>query len=212
MLPRFTGRGRFVGASFTVLTDPVYEKSWWGEGEVRIAPDGDGDAHLLVGTGAEDYIGTAWRQGAFVNRYQGAPVADEGAGRWTYYRFHVPDPIFFARDIQVEFQQIGGWPKKEVIRLQRQGAPLVPVTIDPGSRTNFQQLLKGEKPVPLTTPGRPEGWTNFYRSDDVASVAYFYFDRPRRTAYPGSRRQARGWRASASPARRSRAASTPIRR
>jgi len=178
VLPRITGRGRFVGASFTVLTNPVYEKSWWGEGEVRIGLDGDRDASSLVGTGAEDYIGTAWGQGAFVNRFGGAPVADEATGRWTFYRFHVPDPIYFAHDVAVEFQQIGGWPKAEVMRLQRQHAPLVPVTIDPGSRAGFRQLLARDKPQPLTTPGLPEGWTNFYRSDDVASVAYFYLDRP----------------------------------
>ncbi|HEX8381920.1 MAG TPA: glycoside hydrolase family 172 protein [Sphingomonas sp.] len=178
VLPRLSGRGRFVGASFTVLTNPVYEKSWWGEGEVKIALDGDGDTSSLIGTGAEDYIGTAWGQGAFINRYQGAPVSDEAAGRWTFYRFHVPDPIFFDRDVKVELQQIGGWPKGEVMRLQRQGAPMLPVTIDPGSRVDFRRLLDGAAPVPLTTPGLPEGWTNFYRSDDVASVAYFYLDRP----------------------------------
>src|SRR5688500_17451174 len=41
ILPRIGGRGRFLGASVTVLTNPVYEKTWWGEGEVKIALDGD---------------------------------------------------------------------------------------------------------------------------------------------------------------------------
>ena len=53
ILPRISGRGRFLGASVTVFTDPRYGKSWWGEGEVRIRLDGDGDPSL-VGTGAED--------------------------------------------------------------------------------------------------------------------------------------------------------------
>jgi hypothetical protein len=95
ILPRIEGRGRFLGASVTVLTNPVYEKTWWGEGEVKIALDGDRpDAPTLVGTGAEDYIGTAWGQGAHINRFQGAPIATwEGDGRWTFYRWHVPDPV-----------------------------------------------------------------------------------------------------------------------
>ena len=41
ILPRIQGRGRFLGASVTVLTNPVYEKTWWGEGEIKIALDGD---------------------------------------------------------------------------------------------------------------------------------------------------------------------------
>ena len=179
ILPRISGRGRFLGASVTVLTNPVYRDTWWGEGEVKIFLDGDGEHPTLVGTGAEDYIGTAWGQGAYINRYQGAPIATwEGGGRWTFYRFHIPDPVFFHRDVEVSLQQIGGARKNIVIDLQRAGAPLIPVTIDPGSRNNFQQLLTRNPPVTLSDPSLPDGHTNYYRSDDVAAVAYFYLDRP----------------------------------
>ncbi|HEX8216141.1 MAG TPA: glycoside hydrolase family 172 protein, partial [Allosphingosinicella sp.] len=185
ILPRISGRGRFLGASVTVLTNPVYRDAWWGEGEVKIFLDGDRDHATLVGTGAEDYIGTAWGQGAYINRYQGAPIASwEAGGRWTFYRFHIPDPIFFHRDIEVTLQQIGGARKNIVLDLQRAGAPLIPVTIDPGSRNNFQQLLTRVPPVPLSDPSLPDGHTNFYRSDDVAAVAYFYLDRPERVLPP----------------------------
>jgi hypothetical protein len=179
ILPRVRGRGRFLGASVTVLTNPVYRDVWWGEGEVKIYLDGDRGLASLVGTGAEDYIGTAWGQGAYINRFQGAPIATwEGGGRWTFYRFHVPDPIFFAQDVEVSLQQIGGGRRNVVLDLQRSGAPLIPVTIDPGSRDNFQQLLTRQPQVPLSDPSLPDGHTNFYRSDDVAAVAYFYLDRP----------------------------------
>lgn len=30
----------------------------------------------------------------------------------------------------------------------------------------------------MSDPSLPDGHTNFYRSDDVAAVAYFYLDRP----------------------------------
>lgn len=184
ILPRIEGRGRFLGASVTVLTNPVYEKTWWGEGEVKIALDGDRpDAPTLVGTGAEDYIGTAWGQGAYVNRFQGAPIATwEGEGRWTLYRWHVPDPVWFHRDIQVTLQQIGGARKAIVQGLLAKGAPMIPVTIDPGSRNNFQKLLETGKR--LDDPSLPDGHTNYYRSDDVAAVAYFYLDRPAGTLPP----------------------------
>jgi hypothetical protein len=180
ILPLVQGRGRFLGASVTVLTNPVYEKTWWGEGEVKIALDGDRrSAPTLVGTGAEDYIGTAWGQGAYINRYQGAPIATwDGEGRWTFYRFHIPDPVWFHSDIQVSLQQVGGARKNIVQGLQKKGAPLIPVTIDPGSRKNFQQLLTSGKS--LSDPSLPDGHTNYYRSDDVAAVAYFYLDRAER--------------------------------
>jgi hypothetical protein len=178
ILPRVSGRGRFLGASVTVLTNPVYEKTWWGEGEVKIALDGDrSNAPSLVGTGTEDYIGTAWGQGASINRYQGAPIATwDDEGRWTFYRFHVPDPIWFHKDVQVSLQMIGGARKNIVQGLLAKGAPMIPVTIDPGSRNNFQKLLESGKR--LDDPALPDGHTNYHRSDDVAAVAYFYLDRP----------------------------------
>jgi len=178
ILPRISGRGRFLGTSVTVLTNPVYEKTWWGEGAVKIALDGDrSEAPTLVGTGTEDYIGTAWGQGAYINRYQGAPIASwENDGRWTFYRFHVPDPVWFHRDIEVSLQQIGGARKNIVLGLLQKGAPLIPVTVDPGSRKNFQKLLESGKK--LQDSSLTDGHTNYYRSDDVAAVAYFYLDRP----------------------------------
>lgn len=180
VLPRIQGRGRFLGASFTVLTNPIYRETWWGEGEVKIYLDGDRDLPTLIGTGAEDYIGTAWGQGAYVNRYQGAPIAEwANDGRWTFYRFHIPDPVLFRQGIEVALQQMGGARKNIVLGLQREGVPLIPVTIDPGSRNNFQQLLnRPQQPTDLSDPTLPDGHTNFYRSDDVAAVAYFYLDRP----------------------------------
>lgn len=178
LLPPIVGRGRFLGTSVAVNTNPVYEKTWWGEGEIKIALDGEAPGTpTLVGTGTEDYIGTAWGQGSYINRYQGAPVATwDDEGRWTFYRFHIPDPVIFHRGIEVALQQIGGARKNIVLGLQRKGAPMIPVTIDPGSRNNFQKLLESGKR--LDDPSLPDGHTNYYRSDDVAAVAYFYLDRP----------------------------------
>lgn len=176
ILPRVRGRGRFLGTSVSVLTDPIYGKTWWGEGAIKMFLDGDRDNASLVGTGTEDYIGTGWGQGKYAHRFQGSPVADEPQGRWSFYRFHIPDPIFFATDIEVALQQIGGAPKPDVIRLQKEGVPLRPISIDRGSRTTFRKLL--DEKVPLTDPKLPpDGWTNFLRRDDVSSVAYFYLDR-----------------------------------
>jgi hypothetical protein len=74
LLPRVEGRGRYLGVNVGVIVNQqTYFRTWWGEGEVKIYLDGDRDFPTLSGTGAEDYIGTAWGQGKFDHLYQGSP-------------------------------------------------------------------------------------------------------------------------------------------
>jgi hypothetical protein len=180
ILPRIQGHGRFLGSSISVLTNPAYEQSWWGEGEAKIRLDGDREHASLVGTGTEDFIGSAWGQGAYVNRFQGSPIATwDNGGLWSFYRFHISDPVWFHSDIQVSIAQLGGAPRPDVVRFQKNGAPLIPVSVDDGDRAKgfFSLLATGQK---VTDPKLPDAWTIYYRSDDVAAVAYFYLDRPDR--------------------------------
>jgi len=178
ILPALNGKGRFLGMHVGVRTDSSYSNTWWGEGEVKMFLDGDVDTPTLVGTGTEDYIGTGWGQGAYINRYQGAPVADPENRRWTFYRYHIPDPVFFNSGIRVTLQQMGSAPKDQVLEMIAAGVNLQPVSIDAGGRPNFIKLLERD-PVPsLADPGLPDGWVNFYRSDDVSSVALFYLASP----------------------------------
>lgn len=98
LLPKISGHGRFLGALLSVLPDASrWGQSWWGKGEMKVYLDGDGANPTLcgTGTGTEDWIGTAWGQGQFVNRYQGCSIADKEGGCYAFYRFHVPDPLFF---------------------------------------------------------------------------------------------------------------------
>lgn len=176
ILPEVKGKGRFLGVNFGVMANPVYQKSWWGEGEVKMYIDGDDLLPTLVGTGTEDYIGTAWGQGAFINRYTGCPVADREKDHWTFYRYHVPDPVFFKTDIRVDIQAMGGNMKHKVIEMLENGADLIPVSIQDGQI--FMGLMDSVPPVDLKNDNLMGGWTNFYRSDDWSSTAYFYLDKP----------------------------------
>lgn len=182
ILPKLEGKGKFLGAHIGVRTDPAYENTWWGEGEVKIYLDGDGELPTLNGTGTEDYIGTGWGQGSYVNRYQGCWVADGEDRLYTFYRYHVPDPVFFHQDCRVTIQQIGGGQKELVISLQEKGVALNPISIDEtkpdGSRGEFIKLLEKEPQVALNDPSLPNGWTNFYRSDHWTSIAFCYLDSP----------------------------------
>jgi len=172
ILPKIEGKGKFLGANIGVSTHPMYEDTWWGEGEVKVYLDGDEEFPSLVGSGTEDYVGTAYGQGAFAHQYQGAPIADREKGLFAFYRYHIPDPVYFYDDIRVTIQQIGGAPRERVKNLLANGAVLKPISIDHAE--GFTKLLDLPQPIDLDDPELPQGWTNFYRRDDVSATAYFY--------------------------------------
>jgi hypothetical protein len=107
------GPGRFLGCSVGVRTLPQKHFAWYGEGELKIFKDGDGTLPTICGTGLEDYVGTAWGMGSHFALYGGVPLdlrAPESGPMpdfVSFYRWHVVDPVVFARDLRVTIQQIG---------------------------------------------------------------------------------------------------------
>jgi hypothetical protein len=162
ILPRVAGKGRYLGANVGVIVDGKrYGATWWGEGEVKIFLDGDREHPTLAGTGAEDYVGTGYGMGAYSHRHQGTPIADLEKQRFAFYRYHVPDPVYFRKDVRVTLQQIGflwsndGRPEKPVEPpLYAAGEGLRPLDLEHLAQSNL-----------------------FERADDYSSVAYFYLDR-----------------------------------
>ena len=160
LLPRVSGRGRYLGTNIGVIVNQkTYFNTWWGEGEVKIYLDGDREFPTLSGTGTEDYVGTAWGQGAFAHAYQGSPIADEKNLRWCFYRYHIPDPIYFYKDIRVTIQQIG--------------------YLAPHSRP---PIVENRRRLYRAGPGRVEMDVSkdgkFERDDDWSSCTYFYLAAP----------------------------------
>lgn len=161
ILPFTQGCGRFLGASVGIFPDEKnYGDLWWGEGEVKIYIDGDKDYPTLCGTGTEDYIGSAWELGEFINRTSGC-TSKKGLTT-SFYRFHVDDEIYFEKDIRVTLQAMGGGPAEKVRDSINKGAPCVPVSSDATGN-----IYKAEK-IDF------DGYTNFFRSDHYRIVAYYY--------------------------------------
>jgi hypothetical protein len=182
VLPKINGKGRFLGMTVGVNTDSSYSKSWWGEGEVKLFMDGDTQFPTIVGTGTEDYIGSAWGLGTFANLYQGCTIANDSLGQYNFYRWHVPDAIYFNKDIKVILQQIGGWGRNELRELYKKGVNFKPITID--GPDGFVRLLDMPDAPILTDEKFPDGWVNFYRVDDYSAVSYFYLNKPVSTLPP----------------------------
>lgn len=174
ILPHIEGKGRFLGTHMGVRTLEVFGPTWFGEGEVKIYLDGDSDYPTLVGTGTEDYIGTAWGQGEFDHMYQGCLLAHDNY-QWSFYRYHVPDPIYFHQDIKVTIQQMAGGKSKYVRQALLEGADAIPVG---GGWLSFFEMEDPPDIFEDKGKGYPEEWTNYYRSDDVCATVYFYLDKP----------------------------------
>lgn len=177
ILPLVEGSGKFLGTHIGVVTNKQ-NLGWWGEGEVKVFIDEDTDFATLVGTGTEDYIGTGWGQGTFDHQYQGCLISDKELGEYTFYRYHVPDPVYFDKKCRVTIQQMGGTGKQDVIKMVEDGVPVVPVSA--AWAANFSKLLEeGLKPEDLGKHESPEGaWVNFWRQDDVCATAFFYLNKP----------------------------------
>ena len=104
---------------------PTLERYWWGEGEFKFYIDGDREYPTVCSTGTEDYFGGAWSFGRREDR-SGRPMEEETfsalfSGYPFYarednfdnaffnrdcppmrslYRWHVMDPIVFAKDLR----------------------------------------------------------------------------------------------------------------
>ena len=105
------GQGKYVGTflAWTQLSD-----GWFGEGEIKFFIDGDDTFPTICGTGTEDYFCGSY---GFPETYSTAYVGNvlkhagqDGPPKWSLYRWHLMDPIFFDHDLRVTIQALGWWP------------------------------------------------------------------------------------------------------
>jgi len=174
LLPNVEGKGRFLGVNVGVNANPLYGQSWYGEGEVKMFLDGDKNYPTLNGTGTEDYVSTAWGEGKFISEFSGCAICSDSSLEYSFYRYHIPDPIWFKQNCKVVLQQLGGAATDSVRSYQLAGAPLIPVTTDTGK---IMHHYEQKQTIQLDTT-MPKGWTNFYRSDDACATAYYYLNKP----------------------------------
>lgn len=121
------GNGQYVG---TYMFWGVNSNNWWGEGEIKFYLDGDKEYPTICGTGTEDYfcgsynfdIGGKYQE--FCTPYAGLTKVIRPDGlysanqRFSLYRWHINDPIYFKDDIKVTIQALGWRDKGRYLPLQ----------------------------------------------------------------------------------------------
>ncbi len=161
VLPTVKGMGRYLGCNIGVRSFGEYQEPvWFGEGELKIYLDGDASHPTLVGTGTEDLVGSAWGLGKFNHLYQGCLLAAAEDGVWGFYRYHVPDPVYFHKEIRVVLQQIAGLMTADYSKQFKSG--------------NFPELVDTHKKFDPAQDTGPDKWANFEVPQDVCATAYWY--------------------------------------
>ncbi|MFC1694043.1 glycoside hydrolase family 172 protein [Candidatus Latescibacterota bacterium] len=178
ILPRIRGVGRYIGAHIGVITHPD-NIGWWGEGEAKIYLDGDTDRPSLNGTGAEDYCGNAFGLDVAQHRYQGVMMSDYKRSMHSFYRYHIPDPVYFYSDCRVTIQQLGAANTGQIRELMKKGVPVKPATVSYGSGWETRiRLLEDDSPEYFDDSIPEDSATVHYRIDDYCATAFFYLDSP----------------------------------
>ena len=112
------GQGCYVG---TYMCWGSNTTGWWGEGEIKFYMDGDRETPTICGTGTEDYFCGSYnfenvetgQYQEYCTLYAGMPQVLRPDGvyqsqtRFSLYRWHITDPIYFKRELKVDIQAIG---------------------------------------------------------------------------------------------------------
>jgi hypothetical protein len=122
------GDGQYVG---TYMAYGTHVTGWWGEGEVKFFIDGDTEFPTICGTGTEDYFCSSYDfeggpkgYNEFTHAYAGLPQVIRPDGvydsqqHFSLYRWHIPDPVRFKKDLKVTIQALGWQSGGRYLQLQ----------------------------------------------------------------------------------------------
>jgi hypothetical protein len=107
------GSGQFIGCNLSIhnLRRSKQGGNWYGEGDEMMFVDDDNEGKrwppTMNGTGTEDYFNTAWGpQEFFDSPFFGLlkPGGKDFSGHISWYRWHLADPVRFARSIRVSIE------------------------------------------------------------------------------------------------------------
>jgi hypothetical protein len=178
ILPNVIGEGRFLGCNVGVVVNPVaVGKSWFGEGEFKAYLDGDDLFPTLCGTGLEDYISTGWGLNEYITQYNGCLKQDDGK-QASFYRFYIPDPIYFDKDCRITIQPLGGASKKCALEIEEAGGNILVTASHPNTGPTYFLEEKNKDLDWHSDDFLENAMVTFYKEDDYCATAYFYLTTP----------------------------------
>jgi hypothetical protein len=177
------GEGVWLGSSLHVANPTP---GWWGEGDEKVYVDGE-TFPSTFGTGTEDYYGYAWcSPQPFLRPYHSQPRCD-GPGNFGHTlvnRFHVFDPIPFAKSLQFDMEM---WHWEDV---QSVWAYTSYWYAKPGSASN-------PSADPLTTPfpelPKPKPVEGALEGEDLNVVEMTGGERERQTGFWQTSKETQLW-------------------
>lgn len=148
LLADLQGRGHYVG---TVQSTRINENGWYGEGDDRFYVDGEA-VPSIKGTGTEDYFCDGWGFRLHDGPFYGATIMQGYAqgDLVSVYRWHLPDPIPFAKSLRVTIERKGsrdGDPARNIL-----GTGFT-TRHDDMSSVAFWYQAEPHKPWPAIPPG-----------------------------------------------------------
>jgi hypothetical protein len=152
ILDNIKGKGSYIG---TYLAWTALERYWWGEGEIKFYIDGDKDYPTICGTGVEDYVGGAW--GFYEKDDYGQISREESTYNSPFMGYPYHSTVSGTR-------QIYGYDAVPMHGLYRWHI-LDPIHFSSDLRVTIQDIGH-------------DGDKLFERTDDIASVAYWYQAEP----------------------------------
>ena len=151
ILDNVKGKGKYVG-TFLAWTQ-MTSKGWFGEGEVKFFMDEDTKFPTICGTGTEDYfLGSYGFSEPYTTAYAGTtlPAKDDGElpNYWSLYRWHIPDPISFQKNLKVTIQSLG-WNEKLKYRLLNDDISSVGYWYQTEPHVTFPELIPLVNRIPI---------------------------------------------------------------
>ena len=171
ILPEVLGRGRYVGTHMGIITDR-YNPLHWHADRPRFFIDGDDKHPSMMGASLDDFGGASW---AYDTRYVHADSGlllshpfTEGGGHFGLYFYHRRDPFYFAESCSVSIRPI----------VTMSGDRLLSILKDcPGLAGRLSMPYPLDELEAKVSAGE-DVWIECGRRDDLATVAFYYLDRP----------------------------------
>lgn len=148
ILKSIQGKGCYIGTS---MMYGITNNGWWGEGEIKFFIDGDKEFPTICGTGTEDYFGGSFNfdvEGHYADYstpYSGfyswkTDSLYNIVKRFSMYRWHITDPIYFEKDLNVTIHILGWRSNDRYMPLQSADVSSVAYFYLDATSTNRREL------------------------------------------------------------------------